>query len=115
MTSPVLTLALPLPPSVNELYLVAGRRRIKHPKYRRWLNDAAWQIKAQRLRPIEGPWQIAITLPRGMRGDPDNRLKGLLDALVLSGIVVDDRYCMGVSVERTGNSTDAIVTVRPAI
>jgi Holliday junction resolvase RusA-like endonuclease len=110
----MITISLPMPPSVNELYLVRPRRRIKSPKYRSWLRSAAWQIKAQRLRPIDGPWRIAVVLPRGMKGDCDNRLKGLLDALVLSGIVEDDRRCVGINVEKTGETPEAVVILRAA-
>jgi Holliday junction resolvase RusA-like endonuclease len=40
---------------------------------------------------IAGPVAVAILLPRKMRGDIDNRIKPILDALVGSCRIDDDR------------------------
>jgi Holliday junction resolvase RusA-like endonuclease len=106
---------LPMPPSVNQLYANVGRRRVKTKVARNWHRDASWRIALEgRGRWIKGPWRIHVVLPRSMRGDCDNRLKPILDAAVASGVVIDDRHCVAVSVERSGETSEAIVTLRPA-
>jgi crossover junction endodeoxyribonuclease RusA len=106
---------LPMPPSVNALYANIGRRRVKTKVARRWHRDASWLIKlTAKGRRIEGPWAISLVLPRSMKGDPDNRLKAVLDAAVASGCVIDDRHCVAVNVQRTGETSEAVVTLRAA-
>src|SRR5262245_39720721 len=91
---PELTFALPIPPSMNEMYANVRGRRVKTRAARRWHHDASWLIKLEAGGSrIEGPWAIGVVYPRSMKGDVDNRLKALLDAVVASGIVCDDRYC----------------------
>jgi crossover junction endodeoxyribonuclease RusA len=106
---------LPMPPSVNALYANVGRRRVKTKVARNWHRDAAWAIKlaAGRIR-IQGPWAISVVLPQSMKGDCDNRLKPLLDAAVASGVVIDDRHCADIKVQRTGETSEAIITLRAA-
>src|SRR5262245_52728743 len=114
MNRPV-TIALPMPPSLNGMYATVRGRRVKTKAARRWANAAAWQIKiGAGGHRIDGPWAIGVVLPCSMKGDPDNRLKAILDAAVASGIVCDDRHCVGVNVERTGETDEAIVTLRSA-
>jgi crossover junction endodeoxyribonuclease RusA len=110
-----ITVAVPMPPSVNQLYANVGRRRVKTALARRWHRNASWMIKLEaKGQQIQGPWAIGVVLPRSMRGDPDNRLKAILDAAVASGTVADDRYCVAVNVERTGEAPDVQITLRPA-
>src|SRR5689334_14710473 len=77
--APMITVVLPMPPSVNQLYATIGRKRVKTRHARAWHKEAAWTIKlgawGQR---IEGPWAIGVVLPKAMKGDPDNRLKAIL-------------------------------------
>jgi len=104
-----------MPPSTNALYSTVRGRRIKTKVARRWCRDASWLIKlgAGGGR-IEGRWAIGVVLPRSTKGDPDNRLKAVLDAAVASSVVIDDRHCVAVNVERTGETTEAIVTLSSA-
>ena len=103
-----IVVSLLVPPSVNLLYATVGRRRIKTRAARRWHREQAG------TRKIQGPWAIAVRLPKATKGDPDNRLKILVDACVASGVVSDDRYCAAISVARTGDGPEAIVTLRGA-
>src|SRR5262245_41521524 len=104
----MITVALPMPVSVNQLYATVRGRRVKTKVARRWQRDASWLIKLEaKGRRIEGPWAIGVVLPRSTKGDPDNRLKAVLDAAVASGAVSDDRYCVAVNVERTGETSQA--------
>ena len=114
MTHPELVLTLPPPPSVNNLFINVGRRRVKSRRYRTWLKEAGWQLQAQRNGCIGGPWQVDIMLPARLRGDTDNYCKGILDLLVTHRVVDDDRYCRRLTVEKTGETDAVVITVRAA-
>jgi Holliday junction resolvase RusA-like endonuclease len=96
---------LPIPPSVNGLYInVRGRGRVKSARYRAWLKHAGWELQAQkgRMKTILGPVKVAIyaVRPKGQRApDIDNIQKALLDILVEHKIIEDDRHVVKVSSE----------------
>lgn len=110
-----LTLRLALPPSANELTRNTSakeratfhtkRPRRKTEKYRQWLVDAGWAIRAQSTPPrlIAGPnYRVAIRLNTKIRGDISNRVKAIEDALVKNGVMIDDRFVFTLHVERWG-------------
>ena len=83
---------LPIPPSSNNLY--AGKsRRFKTPAYKRWIEEAGWQLRDIKVRPVKGWYRLHIRLPVKMRGDNDNRHKALSDLLVRHGLTPDDNRC----------------------
>lgn len=86
------TIHLPWPPSVNNLYFNAGRKRVKAPLYRQWQEEAGWMLKAAKVRPFTDPVSVTIELcpPDNRRTDADNRTKPVLDLLVAHGIISDD-------------------------
>ena len=102
----MVTLTLPLPPSVNELFAEVNGydgkpRRVTTAGYKAWQTAAAWSIKAQRLPSLDAArFAVAVRVPVKMRGDVDNRLKPILDALVSNRLTPDDRYAWRVSIER---------------
>src|SRR5690606_3298577 len=65
---------LPFPPSVNNLFRNAGKRRIDTERYAAWKKEAAWSIRAQRPRPIPGRVVVTIEVvaPDNRRRDADN-------------------------------------------
>ena len=86
---------IPIPPSMNNAYfnLAKGKGRAKTSDYKAWKNNTAKEIQMRvpaALR-IGGPVSVSILLPSKMPGDVDNRIKGVLDALVASGRIDDDR------------------------
>lgn len=99
-------LTLPLPPSVNELFVYVNGyggkpRRVTANVYKAWQEAAAWSIKTQRLPSLDADrFAVTIRVPAKMRGDVDNRLKAVLDALVSNRLTPDDRYAWRVSIER---------------
>jgi Holliday junction resolvase RusA-like endonuclease len=111
-----ITISVTLPPSVNSLYLLRGRKRVPSRRYSEWRHEAGWELKRQRPTPIDGPWTASIVLPADMRGDIDNRAKALLDLLVLHRIVPDDRHCTALNISKDGlrGSGYAVVTLRRA-
>lgn len=86
------TIHLPMPPSVNNLYINAGRKRVRSPRYRAWQDDAGWRLKAARLEPIKGPVSVVVEryVPDKRRRDADNLNKPVLDLLVAYGVIEAD-------------------------
>lgn len=98
---------LPLPPSVNAMFV--ERRRSRNGKsggrtiteeYRRWREAAGKLLMVARLPKILGRIDVDIELPANMRGDIDNRVKPLIDLLVAHGLIDDDRHVWRITVER---------------
>jgi len=107
-----------VPPSLNHAYRnVPGRGRAKSSEYASWMNDAVkilWALVPAAQR-ISGPVSITIALPEKLQGDIDNRVKPILDALVKSGRIDDDRNVHEIYVRRLRAASLALVTVEAAI
>lgn len=93
-TTKPIEITLPCPPTSNNLFKNAGKRRILTYEY------AMWKIKAaQALRDVPrwgGPYPVAVSLVivRGQKwmesSDVCNREKATIDALVSNGILASD-------------------------
>lgn len=90
---------LPLPPSLNNAYANHKGGRHKTASYARWQADALEKIltSVPQAKRIGGAVNVSILLPERMRGDIDNRIKPILDALVASKRIDDDRNVVSVS------------------
>lgn len=111
------TVELLPPPSVNAMYVYAGkRRRVKTSDYKRWSMYACAVIKTRipKADAVRGKFYVAINLPRKMAGDIDNRVKGILDALVTSGRIDDDKHMDELHVCRRADQEFAVIIVKPA-
>lgn len=91
--------ALPIPPSVNALWRVSGRRMHRSKKYTGWIDECLLMLELEQRPQIAGPFICEITVGRPRRkdgsistrkADIDNRVKPVLDLLQHAGIVVDD-------------------------
>ena len=87
-------LEVPIPPSTNQLYRNVSRKgRVKTTKYKAWLKEALWVIKAG-IPVLEPPVQVGVTIYGGkgfsVQSDISNRVKALEDALVETGRIPDD-------------------------
>lgn len=103
------------PPSANNCFINrrGGKGRVKSPAYRAWRQAAVLSIYAQvpaALR-IGGPVIVYIALPAKMRGDADGRIKGILDALVDSRRIDDDRHVVSVTASKTHDKPTTLVRV----
>jgi Holliday junction resolvase RusA-like endonuclease len=111
------TATLPLPPSSNRLFAnVPGKGRIKTRAYKNWRKAAVLSIFAQvraDLR-IGGPVGLQICVPTGMRGDLDNRLKALIDALVASNRIDDDKHVHRITIVRGGADAGTVLVTAVA-
>ena len=111
----MLTFAIPMPPSLNNVFAnVPGRGRVKTERYRTWREAAKWSIKLDGNKPrfyetITGPFAIEIVC--NPRGDLDNRAKGVLDLLVDMKVIADDSRADDIHLVRGGVKGQAIVSV----
>lgn len=91
----VVTVTLPIPPSVNHAYWNAPRRgRVKTKAYREWRKEAGWEINIQKPGKVLGlvviDYRVSPVFHVKRKRDLDNFLKPLSDALVDLGLIEDD-------------------------
>lgn len=120
-TQSVVTVNLPLPPSVNDAF--AARRGshllMKTAAYHAWARAVRDELEAAKLTLPTlqyGPYGLWVALPEKMRGDIDNRVKLLSDMLCVSrkdefrlAIVKDDDHMDALYVERAGAPPDRVI------
>jgi Holliday junction resolvase RusA-like endonuclease len=96
-----ITLTLPFPPSVNNLFINAGRKRVRSPKYRAWADEAGALIvvaqtiyrQAGKSIATKGPVRLLYEFQEGQdkrKRDIDNLVKPVNDLLVTHGIIQAD-------------------------
>jgi crossover junction endodeoxyribonuclease RusA len=109
-----MTITLPVPPSVNNLFNNRKGGRYKTAAYEEWIELSGWELLGQRARSVRGTAvAVEIYLPWKLRGDIDNRAKPVLDLLVKHGIIDDDRKVDRLVIERDTRLTDrCLVEVR---
>lgn len=95
----MLTIDLPEPPGVNQLFT---KDRHISKVYRQWRRDAGWELKSKKLRPVPGKYTALIELYEKTRKDVDACAKAILDLLVRHKITDDDRHCNDVRQIKTG-------------
>lgn len=105
--------SLPFPPSVNNLFLNAGKRRIPTPRYKAWKVKADLMLMTQRLRLIPGAVNVRIDLvqPDRRRRDIDNCSKAPLDAIVKAGVITDDSAIQRLSIGWEEIGEPCVVTI----
>jgi len=98
MPADLVTLTLPLPPSVNHAWQnVPGKGRVRSPEYRRWHKLAFDELCLQKPGKIVGEFCAVINCGKiNRRADIDNRIKPLLD-LIKGTVIEDDSKCARVS------------------
>lgn len=107
------TVEIATPPSLNNIYRNAGKRRIKTADYDAWKQATAWEIAkaVPATKTIRGPVHVRLELPRHLAGDCDNRIKPSLDALVASSRIDDDRNVEMVQAHRCRDDGRSILIV----
>ena len=113
----MITLKLPMPPSVNALYrAVPGRGVIKSARYRTWIQAAGVALKEQKPAKVEGNYVLWAYCQRQnkQRRDLGNLEKALSDILVAHGVVTDDSECVAIHLYWDGQGRECTVHVEPA-
>lgn len=91
-------LHLPFPPPLSACFTNAPKRgRVPTKRYKDWQEEALWQIKAQKVKPVAGRVTVYVRVvsPDKRNRDLGNLDKALADVLVRAGIIEDDgRKCL---------------------
>jgi Holliday junction resolvase RusA-like endonuclease len=109
-----ITLSLPLPPSVNNLFVNRkdGKGRFTSPRYAAWKKAAGLELLVQRPGRVWGNYEVNITFPK-TRADGDNLVKPILDLLVTHQITDDDAKCQDCRWVKSGQPGSVSVTIKP--
>lgn len=128
----MITLQLPIPPSVNSIWRPVWNKKTGKPDFAKRERYATWQMSAlsyfleqsaHRLPKITGHFRARVVLDERKRGlsDVDNRHKALLDFLQrpdpkkrFDGLISSDRYCDGLTVEWGEAPLGCTITLIPA-
>ena len=86
------TFILDWPPSTNTIWRAYKGRNILALRYRQWRDGAGKQLVSLKVKPIKGPVFVEIELcsPTKRSFDLDNRIKPILDLLVINGVIEAD-------------------------
>lgn len=92
MNGIVLSISLPLPPSVNSMYEGgSGQKRYKSKQYKAWYTECFWLVKTlPKVKEYPVELWIKIVWPTNRSCDLSNRIKAIEDLLVNAGILLDD-------------------------
>ncbi|MBN8241740.1 RusA family crossover junction endodeoxyribonuclease [Nitratireductor aquimarinus] len=106
---------LPYPPTANNLFINAGRKRVKSPQYKTWIVMASLSVKDSHRQYI-GPYSISIAAkrPDKRKRDIANLEKAVSDLLVTNGVIQDDSLCERITMTwDAGINADCVVIVTP--
>ena len=103
-TAKVAMFELPPPISTNELFVAFYRNgkaaRVKSQKYIAWRAQAGAMLEKQNPPHVAGHYGMKITVPAKTRMDLSNSIKAIEDLCVDHKVIVDDRYCENISIDR---------------
>ena len=105
-------LDLPKPISTNQLWRTtkAGGFYLSAP-YKAWKTEVGFLINAARVGGVRGPYAITVKVSHKWRGDLDNAMKGLSDALQAYGVIENDRLAQRVLIERSASTPGMSVLI----
>ena len=111
-------LSLPMPPSVNGMFVNGAHGgRFKSKGYDEWIKAAGWRLQAQKPGRIVGPYEVDAQFARSRassRSDLDNRYKGLSDLLVKHGVISSDSLAEKITMRWVADGEGVYVTVTKA-
>ncbi|MFZ5783969.1 MAG: RusA family crossover junction endodeoxyribonuclease [Pseudomonadota bacterium] len=103
------------PPSLNNLFINSKRGRFKSPEYRAWQAKAGSQIRRQCAWHVPGPITIALEFGRSQtKADLDNLIKPILDILMATGRISDDRNVMRIDAQFVSGLAGTRIEIRRA-
>lgn len=93
---------LPKPISTNSLWRTTkGGGWYLSPAYKAWRTEVGLLINANRVGRVSGPYALTVNVSHKWRGDLDNALKALSDALQEHGVIENDRLCQSIHIRRS--------------
>lgn len=111
------TVDLPFPPSVNNLFANGSKGRFPTQQYRDWQTSAAWKLLADKPPRVPGPIKVSFEYEeKHGRRDLDNLLKAVLDLLVKHNIIDGDHRTVlrGITASWSNKVHGVRVTIEPA-
>jgi crossover junction endodeoxyribonuclease RusA len=104
---------LPVPPSVNALWRISGRRMYRSKKYMEWIAACNEHIYAEDVPGIDYPFNIEIIVgrPSKRRMDIDNRSKAVMDVLQHYGVIADDCLANRITMMWSNDISDCQITI----
>lgn len=113
----MLTLALPLPPSLNNAFATFNGRRIISREYKAWKATAGKAVAEQlasmdRAPEVKQHYSLHYRFNINHKSDIGNREKCATDLLVAMKIIPGDQWCDCLVIERDRTIDGAVVTVR---
>lgn len=112
-----LIIALPMPPSTNNLFVNFGRGRRRSEQYNRWIHEAGWRLANQRPPLMAGKVILLFEVEEpktAHRQDVANREKAVTDLLVSHRVIQgDDQRFVRELTMRWAPVEGVRVTVRP--
>jgi len=114
----VITLNLPFPPSVNNLFINVGRKRVRAPRYVAWATEAGLRLNVQRPISIKGPVTLHYEFQEGQdrrKRDIGNLEKAVTDLLVQHAVIEadDNTIVREITLRWSGKVTGVLVSIVP--
>jgi len=105
-------LDLPKPISVNALWRTskAGGMYLS-PAYKAWKEEVGYLINAQRAGGVPGPYALTVNVSHKWRGDLDNCMKALSDALQYHHVIENDKLCQSINIRRSESTPGMSVLI----
>lgn len=114
----MITLNLPLPPSTNELFFNLPKGgRAKTRAYESWIEEAGWELKRQKQKPVKGRVSIEYLVSEDTGCDLGNLEKAATDLLVTHNLIEGDsrKIVREITMRWRAGMTGIQVLVRPTI
>ena len=89
----MITINLPFPPSLNNMFINGKRGRFRSQRYDSWLQEAGCEILRQRPSKVSGPVVLTFEFHEGRdnrKRDISNLVKAPEDLLVKHGLIEAD-------------------------
>lgn len=109
---------MPFPPTVNNLFVNVGKRRVRSQRYATWARAAENEIMAQGVNPVPGDVELFMVAgrPDRRKRDISNLIKAPEDLLVSCGLIEDDSKVVAVSIrwDDSGDIKGLVASIAPA-
>jgi len=108
---------LPFPPSMNNLFASAGKKRVRTERYKAWAKEAGQFILHQGRRRVHGHVSLSVALVRPDRRTRDlsNTLKAIEDLLVDMLVIDDDSLIQRIDVCWVPSGVPCTVIIQEAV